>query len=680
MSNIRRVSTRLTPRRLRIGLLVSFVLLAIPLGILSINAWQQIKWEALFQQRSQAEELTRRIDQAILAIIQREDARPLKDYAFLAVTGVQANGFLQRSPLSQWPVGDAPPGLIGYFQVDDNGQLQTPLLPADQDSARWGLSATEVNERRRRIAQLHQILSQNQLVPRSALPETAASGAPDDSETADMTASANSLSEDASGQQQRFAVLDELQSRAVPQNSLGNIGELQLEKSLPKPQAKAEQTAISAEKGKAAAEAYAKRAPRKEQVALPAATAPVADSDADEPILPSTPVRLFESEVDALQWVRLDSGQLLFYRKVWQNGARLVQGLLVDEETFFSRLIAEPFRQLTLADHCNLVLAYRGEVLRIFAGERQAARYDMLNIASARDVRGTLILQQRLSNPLGDLQLIFSAQTLPQSAAGSLIIRVSLLLFLLLVVIFGLLYRVGLRQIRLAQQQQDFIASVSHELKTPLTSIRMFAEMLKEGWATPAKQQEYYSFICDESERLSRLIANVLQLARMERQELQLDIKPQPLHTLCDLIRSRIQSQVDRAGYALRFTCCDQAERVQLAVDADALIQILLNLVDNAIKFSRHADTRVIELTVQQQDQQAVFVVRDFGPGIPPGQQRKIFDLFYRVGNELTRETQGTGIGLALVYQLVRAMHGSVSVRNVSPGAEFTLRFPTQTP
>lgn len=676
MSNIRRISTRLTPRRLRIGLLVSFILLAVPLGILSVNAWQQIKWEALFQQRSQAEEFSRRIDQAILTIIQREDARPVKDYGFLAVAGVQANGFLQRSPLSAWPVTDAPPGLIGYFQVDDNGQLQTPLLPGDQDSARWGLTATEVNERRRRIAQLHQILSQNQLVPRSTTPETAALNAQDDSEAAGRATSADSLSEEAASQQQRFAVLDELQRQAVPQNSLGNIGELQLEKSLPKPQAKAKEAAVSAVKGKDAAEAYAKRAPRKEQVALPAAAAPVAD--ADETTLPSTPVRLFESEVDALQWVRLDSGQLLFYRKVWQNGARLVQGLLVDEAAFFAGLIAEPFRQMTLADHCNLVLAYRGEVLRIFTGDRQTSRYDMLNIASARDVRGTLILQQRLSNPLGDLQLIFSAQTLPQGTAGNLIIRISLLLFLLLVVIFGILYRVGLRQIRLAQQQQDFIASVSHELKTPLTSIRMFAEMLKEGWASPAKQQEYYTFICDESERLSRLIANVLQLARMERQDMQLDIKPQRLNTLCDLIRSRIQSQVDRAGYALRFTCCDHADTVELAVDADALIQILLNLVDNAIKFSRNADIKVIELTVQLQEQQAAFVVRDFGPGIPPGQQRKIFDLFYRVGNELTRETQGTGIGLALVYQLVRAMHGSISVRNVSPGAEFTLHLPTQ--
>ena len=88
------------------------------------------------------------------------------------------------------------------------------------------------------------------------------------------------------------------------------------------------------------------------------------------------------------------------------------------------------------------------------------------------------------------------------------------------------MYRLGVKQIRLTRQQQDFVSAVSHELKTPLTSIRMYGEILREGWADEEKKKTYYAYIHDESERLSRLISNVLQLARMTRNELRIDLKP----------------------------------------------------------------------------------------------------------------------------------------------------------
>lgn len=402
---------------------------------------------------------------------------------------------------------------------------------------------------------------------------------------------------------------------------------------------------------------------------------PVASAPAEGSALPTTPVRLFESEVDPLEWVRLDSGQLLFFRKVWRSGERLVQGFVLDESVFYQQMIADAFRRAPLASLSQLVVAYRGAVVHIVESA-SSSRYERMGLTSARDVQGTLLLQQRLSAPMGDLQLIFSVQNLPDGPGGRLIALVSMLLFALLLAVFVLLYRLGIKQLRLAQQQQDFIASVSHELKTPLTSIRMFGEMLREGWVTPAKQKEYFDFICDESERLSRLIGNVLQLARMERRELQLNVQAMTLASLADLIRSRLQSQVERGGFTLQFEAPAASDDARVQVDADAVIQILLNLVDNAVKFSKDAPQKNIVVRIQHDEKQALFSVRDFGPGIPAGQQQKIFELFYRVGNELTRETQGTGIGLALVQQLARAQAGSVEVRNAQPGAEFTLRLP----
>jgi signal transduction histidine kinase len=115
----------------------------------------------------------------------------------------------------------------------------------------------------------------------------------------------------------------------------------------------------------------------------------------------------------------------------------------------------------------------------------------------------------------------------------------------------------------------------------------------------------------------------------------------------------------------------------EIEVDADCFAQIVINLVDNALKFSAAADTKAVEIACRQESDGAVlFTVRDFGPGVPKAQMKKIFELFYRPSDELTRETVGTGIGLALVRQLADAMQAGIDVRNCEPGAEFRLRFP----
>ena len=114
-----------------------------------------------------------------------------------------------------------------------------------------------------------------------------------------------------------------------------------------------------------------------------------------------------------------------------------------------------------------------------------------------------------------------------------------------------------------------------------------------------------------------------------------------------------------------------------ISVDGDAFTQIIINLVDNALKFSAATDSKVIAISChRRRDGAVLFGVRDYGPGVPRDQMRKIFRLFYRSENELTRETVGTGIGLALVQQLARAMRGQVDVVNREPGAEFLVSFP----
>ena len=111
-------------------------------------------------------------------------------------------------------------------------------------------------------------------------------------------------------------------------------------------------------------------------------------------------------------------------------------------------------------------------------------------------------------------------------------------------------------------------------------------------------------------------------------------------------------------------------------IDDDCFAQIVINLVDNAIKFSKDADRKQVDIGCRtDRDGNVIFSIRDYGPGIPKDQLKKIFQLFYRTETELTRETVGTGIGLAIVHQLTTAMKGSVDVINCDPGAEFQIRF-----
>jgi signal transduction histidine kinase len=368
----------------------------------------------------------------------------------------------------------------------------------------------------------------------------------------------------------------------------------------------------------------------------------------------------------------LDSGHFVLYRKIWRNGQRYVQGMLIDQSPFLQGAIEGPFRETGLSGLSDLVVAYQGRVLSLFPAWASARQYG----GSAEELSGALLTQLRLSAPLGSLELVFSLTRLPVGPGGTVLFWLAAVLGVVLCGGFWLMYRLGLRQIALARQQQDFVSAVSHELKTPLTAIRMYGEMLREGWASEERRRTYYDYIHTESERLSRLINNVPQLARMTRRELQLSPRDIAVGELFDGSRPSIASQLERAGFALRIDCVG-AEDAVVHVDPDCFAQILINLVDNAVKFSAGAERREVEIACRlDRGQTAVLSVRDYGPGVAKDQMKKIFRLFYRPAGELTRQTAGTGIGLALVRNLAEAMGGSVDVVNRNPGAEFQVSFP----
>ncbi len=386
---------------------------------------------------------------------------------------------------------------------------------------------------------------------------------------------------------------------------------------------------------------------------------------------PDIRIRTFESQIDPFEISLLDSGHFVVFRKVWRDGQRYIQGALIEQQSFLRGVIETPFRETGLSSMSDLIVAFQGNVFSVFSGDN-AYNY----LSSAENLSGALLYQARVSAPLSELELIFSINRLPSGAASSVITWLTVILALVLCGGFYFMYRLGARQIDLARQQQDFVSAVSHELKTPLTSIRMYGEMLREGWAPEDKKKTYYDFIFAESERLSRLISNILQLASMTRNDLQVDLKPANAGQLMDGIHSKVASQIERAGFILNLNCNDDTKLAVIHVDADYFAQIIINLVDNSIKFSDKADTKIIDISCQRRsDGKLQFNVRDYGPGVAKDQMKKIFKLFYRSENELTRETVGTGIGLALVHQLAQSMNAQVDVINREPGAEFQVSF-----
>ena len=673
----RGTSKRFDERALRIVLAALFLALAVPAGVLIVQAYSQLKWQAFRTTQVAAEDLAARIDAALRVTIGVEDGRSFGAYSFLVVEGDQAANFVQRSPLSVFPINSALPGVLGWFQVDAAGNFTTPLLPAPGvDATTYGITPAERAARVERVAQLRELLAKNQLVraTREDRPVTVAAPA------------APSESRERARTEREQVELDAVAAASPPAAS----------PPVPSAQAGFDRFAEQSAAGAAALRDDAALAPRRALVSGPrssdeqlqataerqkrveqALVAETVAADAQAPAAANetaakaeVAVRTFASEIDPFELGVLDDDHLVLFRNVWREGQRYVQGALLDRASFVAAAVEMPYRASSLGSASHLNVAFTGRVLDSFAAD--ASGYG----STTGDLAGTVLYRARLSPPFGDVELSFLVDALPRAPGTGLLAWVAVTLAAVLIGGFIFMYRFGAGQMRLARQQQDFVSAVSHELKTPLTSIRMYGEMLKSGWADEAKRQTYYDYIHSESERLSRLIENVLQLARLTRNTQRFDSKAVTVAELVDVARSKVATQVERAGFEL-VVRNETPEGTSVVVDVDCAAQIFINLVDNALKFSANAAVKKVEIVARRNsDGTVLLTVRDYGPGVPKTQLKKIFELFYRAENELTRETVGTGIGLALVRQLAAAMGARVDARNCEPGAEFRVEFP----
>lgn len=250
---------------------------------------------------------------------------------------------------------------------------------------------------------------------------------------------------------------------------------------------------------------------------------------------------------------------------------------------------------------------------------------------------------------------------------------VACLLAALLLGIGGMLRTVR-QELAVAQLKSDIVSGVSHELKTPLTSIRMFAEMLEGGRvADEGKKREYHRLIHRESVRLSRLVENVLDFARIEEGRKTFTFQERPLNDAVRSAADAFRAQVD--GQDLRLRAEIPAEPIVARIDADALVGAVLNLLDNAAKYG--GSPREVELRLARRGDRAEVSVGDNGPGIAPGERGRIFDRFYRGAAARSGPAGGAGLGLTIVRHAIEAHGGSVSVESeVGKGSRFILTLP----
>jgi two-component system sensor histidine kinase BarA len=242
--------------------------------------------------------------------------------------------------------------------------------------------------------------------------------------------------------------------------------------------------------------------------------------------------------------------------------------------------------------------------------------------------------------------------------------------------------------------KSDFLATVSHELRAPLTAILGYSDMLKSGFAGPLndEQREYAETIHRRGELLLELISNLLDVGKLEQGRMKMRFAPFPPKALCDEVRATLRVAADKKNVRLVFDPPPPMDA--FCADGARLRQVLTNLLDNAIKFSPRGgevtlslDERAVvdgaaaSIFLAAPERRIRFTVRDTGIGIHEDQHERVFEAFYQVDGSTTREYGGTGLGLAIVKKIVEAHRGTVSIESrLGEGTTFLVEIPEAAP
>ena len=218
--------------------------------------------------------------------------------------------------------------------------------------------------------------------------------------------------------------------------------------------------------------------------------------------------------------------------------------------------------------------------------------------------------------------------------------------------------------------RREFTANVSHELKTPLTSIIGFAELIRDGLARPEDVGRFAGKICDEGKRLMDLVGDILRLSRLEERGQMLSLEPLSLYQEAELVIDQLAGEARRRQVTISLS----GSRGEIVSSRKIVAEILHNLVDNAVKYNRPGGT--VTVSVSEGEGEAALSVEDTGIGIPQEELPRIFERFYRVDKSHSRELGGTGLGLSIVKHGAACLGAKLSVEStLDVGTTITVTF-----
>ena len=609
-------------RRIRAGFLVLGLILVVLLGLLLSRAFVSLEREREARHAAVATRVFDESERALGEFLKQEEERPPAHYFASTLSG-------EASPLAHDPI---PEFVVGYFQIDAGGALTTPHEGSDRVLLRLrsavAPNAPAAKEKQAELADLDLGSLKKEAAKADQVPGTTRTVQRLDLLTGRLEPESDDVLAEFEEERREY---DETLS------SYGVLRQLNL-----------------------ATKARRQRAP------LPSVFASEPESLADAKLLAAATPR--ESTAPLL--ARLGSSPMA--------GAMLDrEGLIIYRTVLIPD--AGPYQQGILLDLARFTRWLEARVL----GESGLLEFIALDFENAdglgfpEPAANRFVYQHRFGEPFEALTARVSLTPLPDEGGTRYVYAIGLLLIVASTLGLWAVYRRVAATVHFAERRSNFVAAVSHELKTPLTAIRMHAEMLRDGMVQgDEKQREYFATITSESERLTRLINNVLEFSRLEGQKAERPLTreslEEPLRDVVKLLRPYARSQ----EFSLVLEI--DAGLPPVAFDRDALQQLLFNLIDNALKYARTAERKEILVHCFETAGGVTLRVRDYGPGVARAHQPHLFEAFYRGEDELTRRTKGTGIGLALVRGLAEEMGARVSARNHADGGfEVEIRLPT---
>ncbi len=363
------------------------------------------------------------------------------------------------------------------------------------------------------------------------------------------------------------------------------------------------------------------------------------------------PADILTASLDPFQSVYLGGQRFLLFRKVEIGGRIFRQGMLIDGTALTRFLASSRFSASPISRHTRLAF-------RLYPHQHPVTSAGQF---SEPDAAADVAVRRSFSRPFAFVTADIHGRRPPASDARRLLGLVTALFGFIILTGLAALYRSSAAIADLSERRRKFVSSVTHELKTPLTNIRMYIEMLESRMArNPEDEQRYFDTLNTESARLGRLIERILDFSGIERRR-NIQLVSASLMPAVKNAVAAMKGPAARHGFILT---PPEEDPGPARHDPELATQALVNLMENSLKFGKSAPRKEIRISLFRRRRRIYLDVSDTGPGIPPGDLKKVFDDFYRSEAALTPDTRGTGIGLAFVRKALAAMGGTVDAMN----------------